>query len=355
MKIGIPREIKPLEGRVALTPAAVGELVSAGHEVKVEAGAGLASGYGDDSYLQAGAHIETEAESVWLSELVVKVKDPVAAEFGFLRPDLCLFSYLHLAANRQLATALVESGVTSIGFETVEEKGARPLLAPMSDIAGRLSIQYGTTLLHRPAGGKGLLLGGLAGADRGHVVVLGTGIAGSAAVQVAAALGAEVTVFGLQRGQLDALHRVGANVTALPSEAGLRQRAIARADLLVGAVLIPGDRAPWLVSREQVASMGEGSVIVDISVDQGGCIETTRPTDYTAPTYVESGVTHFAVTNMPGAVPRSASQALSAAISPYVQRLAGLSSVTDDPVLATGMNTQAGKIVHPAVAHALQS
>jgi alanine dehydrogenase len=355
MKIGIPREIKPLEGRVALTPAAVGELVSAGHEVKLEAGAGLASGYGDDSYLQAGAHIEAEAESVWLSELVVKVKDPVAAEFGFLRPDLCLFSYLHLAANPELATALVESGVTSIGFETVEEKGARPLLAPMSDIAGRLSIQYGTTLLHGPAGGKGLLLGGLAGADRGHVVVLGTGIAGSAAVKVAAALGAEVTVFGLQRGQLDALHHVGPNVTALPSEAELRQRAIERADLLVGAVLIPGDRAPWLVSREQVASMGKGSVIVDISVDQGGCIETTRPTDYTVPTYVECGVTHFAVTNMPGAVPRSASQALSAAISPYVQRLARLSSASDDPVLATGINTQAGIIVHPAVAHALQS
>ncbi len=355
MKIGIPREIKPLEGRVALTPAAVGELTAANHEVLVESAAGLASGYDDDAYRQAGAQIIDQAAAVWQAQLVVKVKDPIAAEFGFLRPDLCLFSYLHLAANPELTDALVDAGVTSIGFETVEEKGARPLLARMSDIAGRLSIQYGTTLLHRPAGGKGLLLGGLAGAERGHVVVLGTGIAGSAAVRVAAALGAEVTVFGLQRGQLDALHRVGPNVTALPSEAELRQQAIARADLLVGAVLIPGDRAPWLVSREQVASMGEGSVIVDISVDQGGCIETTRPTDYTAPTYVETGVTHFAVTNMPGAVPRSATQALSAAISPYVQRLARLSSITDDPVLASGINTQAGKIVHSAVAHALQS
>lgn len=356
MRIGLPKEIKPLEGRVALSPAAVGELVAAGNPVLVETGAGLASGYTDEDYATVGASLQMTAAAVWQADLVVKVKEPIAAEYGFLRPDLVVFSYLHLAANAELADALIKAGTTSIGFETVEVRGARPLLAPMSDIAGRLSVQYGATLLHRPAGGKGKLLGGLAGAERGRVVVLGTGVAGSAAARVAAALGAEVTVFGLQREQLDAMHQLGPNVTALPSEDALRQRAIRQADLLVGAVLIPGDRAPWLVSREQVASMEAGSVIVDISVDQGGCIETTRPTDYSSPTFIDEGVVHFAVTNMPGAVPRSASQALSAAISPYVKRLADhFEDVSRDQALAGGINTQGGQIVHKAVAHALQS
>lgn len=354
MRIGLPKEIKPLEGRVALSPAAVGELAAAGNEVLVQMQAGLASGYEDADYANAGATMVADAAAAWQAELVVKVKEPVEAEYDYFTPELTVFSFLHLAANRALTEKLLETGVTSIGFETVEVRGGRPLLAPMSDIAGRLSVQYGATLLHRPAGGKGKLLGGVAGADRGRVVVLGTGVAGSAATRVAASLGAEVTVFGLQREQLDALHQLAPNVTALPSEDVLRRQAIEQADLLVGAVLIPGDRAPWLVNREQVASMANGSVIVDISVDQGGCIETTRPTDYTSPTYMEEGVVHFAVTNMPGAVPRTASQALSAAISPYVQRLASPGNIADDQVLAAAVNTQAGRIVHKAVAHALK-
>ncbi|MDH5632974.1 MAG: alanine dehydrogenase [Gammaproteobacteria bacterium] len=353
MKIGIPREIKPMEGRVALTPEAVGGLVAAGHEVLVEQGAGLASGYEDADYVAQGARIEPETASVWSAKLIVKVKDPIAPEFGYLRDDMWLFSYLHLAANRPLTDALVSAKTTSVAFETVESDGKRPLLAPMSDIAGRLAVQYGANLLHRPAGGKGVLLGGLAGAERGRVVVLGTGIAGAASARLAASMGAEVTVFGIDREQLDALHHYSPNITALPSEAGLRRQAVVRADLLIGAVLIPGDRAPWLVDRAMVADMGAGSVIIDISVDQGGCIETTRPTDYTNPTYTESGVVHFGVTNMPGAVPRSASQALSAAISPYVKRLAALAKLEDDAQMRAAANTIGGQIVHPAVAHAL--
>jgi alanine dehydrogenase len=352
VEIGIPKEIKPLEGRVALIPPAVGELVRAGHRVSIEAGAGAGSGYGDDDYRRAGAIVASDAIAVYRqAELIVKVKEPLAPEVERLGPGQILFSYLHLAANRTLAQALCTRGVSAVAFETVERNGLLPLLAPMSDIAGRLAVQIGAHLLHAPAGGRGVLLGGLPGTERGRVVILGGGVAGTNAAAVAAALGAEVTVFERTRERFERLHGLGPNVTARMSYAASIAEALIHADLVIGAVLIPGARAPRLVTRAMVQAMQSGAVIVDIAVDQGGCVETTRPTDYTAPTYFEEGVVHFAVTNMPGAVPRIASQALSASLLPYVQRLAV--SGPADPGLGGGLNVQAGRVVHPAVAEAL--
>jgi alanine dehydrogenase len=353
MRIGIPKEVKIREGRVALIPPAAGELARAGHEVLVQAGAGVLSGYPDEDYRRVGAAIVPDAAALYgRAELVVKVKEPVAAEYPLLRKEHMLFSYLHLAAVPELARVLVERGLTAVAFETVEEGGKLPLLAPMSDIAGRLAIQIGATLLHGYNGGRGILLGGLPAAERGHVVVLGAGVAGGNAAAAATALGANVTVLAPHRESLERMHALGPNVTALPSYPLLIAEAVRTADLLVGAVLIPGAKAPRIVTTDMVKTMRPGSVIIDISVDQGGCIETTRPTDYDHPTYVEHGVIHFGVTNMPGAVPRTASQALSTSILPYVLKLASGKGV-DDPALAKGVNVAGGGIVHPAVAAAL--
>ncbi|MBI5611954.1 MAG: alanine dehydrogenase [Gammaproteobacteria bacterium] len=353
MLIGIPKEIKPLEGRVALTPAAIGELIDAGHELFVQADAGTASGYADELYQSAGATILPDAATLYTrARLIVKVKEPIAPEFPLLRREHMLFSFLHLAANPELARALQAKRLTALAFETVEHDGKLPLLAPMSEIAGKLAVQIGATLLHAPHGGRGILLGGLAATERGRVVVLGAGEAGGAAAALAAALGAEVTVFARGRDSLARMHALGPNVTALGSTRAAIAQALAGADLLIGAVLIPGARAPRLVSAGMVQDMQDGAVIVDISVDQGGCVETTRPTDYSNPTYVVHGVTHFAVTNMPGGVPRTATQALSAALLPYVQRLARADGL-HDPLLRGGVNVQDGKLAHPAVAEAL--
>jgi alanine dehydrogenase len=353
MRIGIPKEIKPLEGRVALVPEAAGELVRAGNEVSVQSGAGEPSGYPDSAYRALGIQILPDAAALYgYAQLIVKVKEPIAPEYDLLRPEHVLFSYLHLAAVPELARVLQQKGLTAVAFETVEEQGHLPLLAPMSEIAGRLAIQIGAHLLHVPQGGRGILLGGLPGTERGRVVVLGAGEAGGTAVAAAAALGAEVTVFARSRDSLVRMCQLGANVTALHSYQGAIAAALQQADLLIGAVLIAGARAPHLVTRAMVRSMRPGSVIVDISVDQGGCVETIRPTDYKNPTYVEEGVIHFGVTNMPGAVPRTATQALSGAIAPYVARLARV-GWQQDMALHTGINVQAGQIVHPAVAVAL--
>ncbi len=354
MRIGIPKEIKPLEGRVALVPAAVSELVARGHAVFIEAGAGFASGYSDAEYETAGANILADAASLYGdSELIVKVKEPVGPEYDLLRPDHLLFSFLHLAAENQLAKVLCTIGLTAVAFETVEVRGRLPLLAPMSDIAGRLAIHIGTTLLHHHNDGRGILLGGLPAGERGHVVVLGAGAAGGSAVAVAAALGAQVTVFARSRESLARMHAIGANVTALPSYESLRDAAVRDADLLVGAVLVTGEAAPTLVSEALVKTMRPGAVIVDIAVDQGGCVATTEPTTYANPTVLKHGVVHFGVTNMPAAVPRTASQALSAALAPLVARLAGEDGLAD-PALASGINTRKGEIVHPAVKRALE-
>lgn len=349
MRIGIPREIKTLEGRVGLIPAACGELQRQGHQVCIEQGAGQLSGYSDEQYRALGVEVLSDAASVYASaELIIKVKEPIGGDLALLRREHVLFCYLHLAANRPLAERLCEIGLTALAFETVTEGGALPLLAPMSDIAGRLAVQIGATLLQQPQGGKGLLLGGLPAAERGRVVVIGAGVAGGSAASVAAALGAEVTVFDIRRDRLVEMRALGNNVTALYPYADSLARAVRDADLLIGATLLPGRRATHLVSAEQVRGMTPGSVIVDISVDQGGCIETTRPTSYADPTYVVDGVLHFAVTNMPGAVPRSASQALSAAILPYAQQLAGTDWMGNTG-LATGVNVHGGAIVHPGL------
>ena len=353
MRIGVPKEIKPLEGRVALVPEAAGELVRAGSEVYVQTGAGEKSGYPDSAYSAQGIQVLPDAATLYRrAQLIVKVKEPTAPEYDLLRPEHVLFSYLHLAAVPELARVLQQKGLTAVAFETVEVKGRLPLLAPMSEIAGRLAVQIGAHLLHVPQGGRGILLGGLPGTEHGRVVVLGAGAAGGAAVAAAAALGAEVTVFARSRDSLARMCQFGPNVTALHSSQGGIAAALQQTDLLIGAVLIPGARTPHLVTRAMVRSMRPGSVIVDISVDQGGCIETTHPTDYKNPTYVEEGVVHFGVTNMPGAVPRTATQALSGVIAPYVARLAR-PSWEQDPALHSGINVQAGSLVHPAVAASL--
>jgi len=353
MRIGIPKEIKTLEGRVALIPSATSELVAQNHSVYLQAGAGLTSGYADAEYEAVGVKILADAISLYgESEMIIKVKEPIEPEYELLRRDHLLFSFLHLAAEKRLAQVLCDIGLTSVGFETVEERGALPLLAPMSDIAGRLSVQIGATLLHSPNGGRGILLGGLPAGERGHVVVLGAGSAGGNAASVAAHLGARVTVFARSRRSLERMHAIGPNVTALPSYAPLLADAVADADLLVGAVLVTGEAAPRLVSEAMVKTMNPGAVIVDIAVDQGGSIETTEPTTYENPTFTKHGVVHFGVTNMPGAVPRTASQALSASLVPFAARLAAKDGL-NDPVLATGINTRAGELVHPAVKKAL--
>jgi alanine dehydrogenase len=348
MKIGIPKEIKPLEGRVGLVPEACGELVKAGHPVMLEQGAGRASGYQDQVYREAGVEIVPDAQRIYdQAELVVKVKEPYGNEPEMLRDGQLLFCFLHLAADEGLTRRLLKSGVTGIAFETVADRGGLPILAPMSDIAGRIAVQNGTTLLHHQHGGRGLLLGGLAAAERGHVVILGAGQAGGNAAQLAAALGARVTVFDRLREKMGTMRGLGNNVTALYPYHDAISEAVADAEILIGAVLIPGAKAPHVISRQQISTMKAGSVVVDISVDQGGCIETTRPTTYEEPTYQVDGVTHFCVTNMPGAVPRSASQALSAAMMPYLKRL--LEGWREDPCLKAAVNLSEGELIYPAL------
>ncbi len=354
MRIGIPREIKPLEGRVALIPEACAELIRrGGHEVLIEHNAGLMSGYPDETYVELGVRVCANALELYdAAQIVTKVKEPIGAELDYLRPDHVLFSYLHLAANPVLAERLRTIGLTAIAFETVQEGAKLPLLAPMSEIAGRLSVQIGTHLLHQPQGGSGVLLGGLSTTDRGRVIVVGAGVAGGAAVSLAAAMGANVTVFDTRFDRLTQMRALGANVTALHAFQQQIETAMLRADLVIGAVLLTGQRAPTVISREMVRSMRRGSVIVDISVDQGGCVETTRPTTYADPVYQEEGVLHFAVTNMPGAVPRTASQALSASLIPYLVRLCEANWMENE-ALKAGINVRAGQYVHAVIRNEL--
>lgn len=346
MKIGIPKEIKVLEGRVALTPSAIRELVKQGHQLFVEQDAGLLSGYANIEYENAGAKLLRSAKEVYENaKLIVKVKEPQEIEIkNYLRKDHILFSFLHLAAAPELTKDLLEIGLTAVAFETVMVNKQLPLLAPMSDIAGRIAVQIGTHLLHQPQKGRGILLGGVAGTEKGTVVILGGGTAGSAATQIASALGANVIVFDPNRSKQIQLKDIGQNITALqPLEQDI-ERAVKEADLLIGAVLIPGAKAPYLVSDNLVKSMKSGSVIVDISVDQGGCIETTRPTTYENPTFIYHDVIHFGVTNMPGAVPRTSTQALSAVLLPYVLKLTEENWESDD-ALASGINLKKGEII----------
>ncbi len=348
MRIAIPKEIKPQEGRVALVPDAAADLVRAGHEVFLQAGAGEASGYPDSCYEKLGVQILPDAAAVYeKGEMILKVKEPVGPELDLLQPRHLLFSFLHLAALPALTQRLCAIGLTAVAFETVEDHGL-PLLAPMSNVAGRIAVQSGTHYLHAPAGGKGLMLGGLPGTRRGRVVIIGAGNAGGNAARLAAGMGADVTVFDKQPTKLEAMMALGPNVTALYPYREALDKAVTQADLLIGAVLIPGARAPRVVSREQVSKMQPGGVIVDIAVDQGGCIETTRPTTWEAPVYSECGISHFCVTNIPGAVPKTSSSALSASLTPWVLRLAR-DDWREDPVLRSAINVDRGKVVHPAL------
>jgi alanine dehydrogenase len=349
MVIGVPREVRDFEGRIALTPEAVATLVSAGSRVLIEQDAGVLSGFSNEQYQQAGAEIVPDAAALYGgATLIVKVKEPQRSELPLLRKDHLLFCYLHLAADLALMESLRAIGLTAIAFETVEVDGLLPLLTPMSVIAGKLSVQIGTRLLHQPEQGKGVLLGGLEGVDPGHVVVLGGGVAGEAAISVAAGLGARVTVLERSEVRIEQLEAKYPGIRGVLSTPEQIAQQVATADLLVGAVLVRGDRAPKLVTEVMIQSMEPGSVVVDISVDQGGCIETIHPTTYQAPTYSVDGVTHFAVTNMPGAVPRTASQALSAEILPWVSILSG-AAWQKDATMLNGINVEGGEVVYPVL------
>jgi alanine dehydrogenase len=355
--IGVPREIKRDERRVALTPDGVHELVTQGMEVRVQAGAGLGAGISDDAFAAAGARLVTQEEA-WGAHLVVKVKEPQPEEFGFLRADLVLFTYLHLAAYPEVGRALLEAGTTAVAYETVQlEDGSLPLLAPMSEIAGRLAAQVGAHLLEKPHGGRGILMGGCTGVRPARVVVLGAGSVGWNAARIAAAMDAEVLLLDRSPQRLRELEadRRG-RLVSLVSSRRLIERHVPGADLLIGAVLTPGGRAPTLVDEDLVKQMKPGSVIVDVAIDQGGCIATSRETTHTEPVHTLHGVQHYAVGNMPGAVPFTSTEALVSVTLPYILVMAGRGlgeAVTDRPELLSGLNTVDGAVCHPGVARAL--
>jgi alanine dehydrogenase len=359
MIIGIPKEIKDNEYRVALPPSGVETLVHAGHRVLVQEGAGLGSGFPDDTYVQSGATLLARAEDVWEgAELVVKVKEPLPAEYPYLRPGLLLFTYLHLAADKALTDALLAQQVTALAYETVQTAdGALPLLKPMSEIAGRMAVQIGAHYLEQTYGGRGVLLGGVPGVRAGSVVIIGGGTVGANAAQIALGMGARVTVIDSNLERLRFLDQVWqGRVTVVASNHRSIFEAVRRAELLIGAVLLPGARAPILVTEEMIASMAPGSVVIDVAVDQGGCIETAHVTTHSVPIYLKHGVIHYAVANIPGAVPRTSTLALSNATLPYVLKLAnrGLQAASGDAALAKGVNTMDGALTHPAVAGAFE-
>ncbi|HEY9878173.1 MAG TPA: alanine dehydrogenase [Leptolyngbyaceae cyanobacterium] len=352
MNIGVPQEIKDQEFRVGLSPSSVKVLCDRKHQVFVQKGAGTGAGFADEDYLAAGASLVETAEEAWNQAMVVKVKEPLPEEYGLIQSGQLLFTYLHLAANRGLTERLIESGVHAIAYETVEANHQRPLLTPMSIIAGRLSVQFGARYLERQQGGRGVLLGGVPGVRPGTVTILGGGVVGTEAARMAVGLGARVQIFDVNVDRLAYLETLfGSRVELLYSSAPEIQRVIPEADLVIGAVLVPGRRPPTLVSRELVAQMRPGSVIVDVAVDQGGCIETLRPTSHSEPTYVEEGVLHYGVPNMPGAVPWTATQALNNSTLPYVIKLAndGLKALDHDVSLKEGLNVTDHKLVHSAV------
>jgi len=357
MRIGVAKEIKSDEYRVALTPAGARELIQQGHELLVEEGAGEGSAFPDAAYAAEGAQI-VSVDDVWGdAELLLKVKEPVPAEYERLREGLVLFTYLHLAADEELTRALVESGITAVAYETVETPDrALPLLAPMSEIAGRLAAQAGAYFLEKPVGGRGLLLGGVPGVAPGKVVVIGGGMVGYNSAVIAIGLGANVAIIERSIDRMRHLEEVlGSRVTLLMSSSLQIEESVAEADVVIGAVLIPGALAPKLVSREMVAGMKDGSVVCDVAIDQGGCFDTSRPTTHSEPVYVVEGVTHYCVANMPGAVPITSTKALTNATLPYVEEIAehGLvEAVARDPALAGGVNVLDGKITYGAVAEA---
>ncbi len=359
MIIGIPKEIKESENRVAMTPPGVKSLCQSGHQVIVEKSAGEGSGFADEDYVRFGANLAENATDVWKeANMVLKVKEPLPSEYGFFRPDLILFTYLHLAANPQLAEALVDSGITAIAYETVQQQdGSLPLLIPMSEIAGRMSVQTGAHFLEKAYGGRGELLGGVPGVPPARVVIVGGGTVGTGAARIAVGMGADVTILDANVARLRYLEDVfGARLkTVMSSEYNLTE-AIDGCDLLIGSVLIPGARAPKLVSKEMVQGMHQGAVVVDVAIDQGGSIETIdRVTTHKDPVYTCYGVLHYAVANMPGAVPRTSTLALTNVTTPFATLLAneGIGCTRKNSVLAKGVNVLRGHVTHQAVATAL--
>jgi alanine dehydrogenase len=356
MKVGVAKEIKPDEYRVALTPAGALELINRGHEVSIETGAGIGSSFPDDAYERVGAQIAS-VDEVWeRSDMVLKVKEPIASEYARLREGLILFTYLHIAADQPLTQALVDSGISAIAYETVEAGRALPLLAPMSEVAGRLASQAGAYFLEKPLGGRGLLLGGVPGVAPGKVVIVGGGVVGYNAAVIALGLGAQVTILERSIDRMRYLEEILSGRVSLLMSSSLQVAAsVEEADLVIGAVLIPGAVAPKLVTREMISGMKEGSVVVDVAIDQGGCFETSHATTHADPVYVVDGVTHYCVANMPGAVPVTSTKALTNATLPYVEAIAerGLrDAVASDPALAKGVNVIEGKLTYEAVAEA---
>jgi alanine dehydrogenase len=359
MKIGVPKEIKPQENRVGATPGTVAQLVAAGHEVFVETTAGAGIGVTDEAYTRVGANIVADADAVFaIADMIVKVKEPQPVECARLRPHHILFTYLHLAPDPEQAKALMKSGCTAIAYETVVgREGGLPLLAPMSEVAGRMATQVGAHCLLKPQGGLGKLMGGVPGVAPAKVVILGGGVAGLNACEIAHGMRADVTLFDRSKKVLvDIDRQFNGMVTTLMSTPDAVEEAVIEADLVIGAVLIPGASAPKLVTRKMLRKMKDGAVLVDISIDQGGCFETSRPTTHADPTYVVDGVVHYCVANMPGAAPLTSTFALNAVTAPYMLALAGKGvdkALADDPGFAEGLNVRAGRITNAAVADAL--
>jgi alanine dehydrogenase len=360
MIIGVPKEVKDHESRVGITPAGVRALVDAGHKVLVEHGAGSLSSFPDHEYEAVGAQIIANAADVWSgANMVVKVKEPVETEYVHFRPGLLLFTYLHLAPLRALTDALLKNKVTGIAYETVRDKaGTLPLLTPMSEVAGRLSVQVGAAYLEKEHGGRGVLLGGVPGVTPGNVCIIGGGIVGTNAAKIALGMGAKVTLLDLNLNRLRELDDIfGGRLYTVASNSYNLARAVCEADLVIGGVLIPGAAAPKIVTRAMVEKMKKGAVIVDVAIDQGGCIETARPTTHSDPSYLVNGVVHYCVTNMPAAVPNTSTLALTNATFPYVLKLARLGAadaIRDDKGIAEGVNTLDGKLTYAAVAQAQQ-
>jgi len=359
MLVGVPKEIKNNENRVAMTPAGVHELTQRGHKVLIEKSAGVGSGFSDDDYTKAGAEIALDAAKVWAeAEMIVKVKEPIEPEYKLMRKGQVLFTYLHLAASRPCTDALLASGTTAIAYETVQIGRSLPLLQPMSEVAGRLSAQIGAFQLMKTQGGLGVLMGGVPGTPRAKVVVIGGGVAGTEAAYVANGMGADVVVIDLSLPRLREIEeRFNGEVQTRVSTSYEIAEQLADADLVIGSVLIPGEKAPKLVTDEMVKGMKPGSVLVDIAIDQGGCFEHSRPTTHDEPTFAVHQSIYYCVANMPGAVPNTSTRALTNATLPYVIALAHKGwkqALKDDAALALGLNTHKGKVTHPAVAHAFE-
>ncbi|MGB8000322.1 MAG: alanine dehydrogenase [Anaerobacillus sp.] len=358
MRIGIPTEIKNNENRVAMTPAGVLNLIRFGHEVYIEKGAGIGSGFPDEQYLEAGAHLVTTAEEAWSMEMVMKVKEPLKEEYYFFREGLILFTYLHLAAEPELTKALVEKKVIGIAYETVQLPNTTlPLLTPMSEVAGRMSAQIGAQFLEKPKGGLGILLGGVPGVKRGKVTIIGGGVVGTNAAKIAMGLGADVTILDLSPERMRQLDDIfGTEINTMMSNPLNIAEAVKESDLVIGAVLIPGAKAPKLVTEDMIKTMKVGSVIVDVAIDQGGIFETTdRITTHDNPTYTKHDVVHYAVANMPGAVPRTSTIALTNVTVPYAVQLANKGyekACLDNESLLKGINTMDGFVTYEAVAEA---